>query len=425
VSVTTIKACRICGNRELVDVVDLGEQAFTGLFPRPTHVDVPYGPLQVVRCNERNGGCGLVQLRHSFAPDQMYGDTYGYRSGLNQSMVTHLQRRVEDARRRVSLSPGDVVLDIGSNDCTTLRSYGDSGYRLVGIDPSAAKFRRFYPAWVEPIPAFFSAETFRKAVGDARAKIVTSIAMFYDLEDPTAFMREVREVLDDEGIWVFEQSYLPLMVERNAYDTICHEHVSYYGLRQIEYMARAAGLRVIDVEINDVNGGSFCVTAAKAESQRPTNQWVVDAIRERELNLGYGDTAPYAEFREQIVAHRNELRGFVADVLASGQRICGYGASTKGNVLLQFCGFTPRELPLIAEVNEDKFGCVTPHSRIPIVSEAAVRETAPDYMLVLPWHFREGIVRREQAWLASGGRLVFPLPRLEVVGGKAALRRAA
>jgi NDP-4-keto-2,6-dideoxyhexose 3-C-methyltransferase len=420
-----IQACRICGNRELDDVVDLGDQAFTGLFPRPTDADVPYGPLQLVRCVERDGGCGLVQLRHSFAPEQMYGDTYGYRSGLNQSMVAHLQRRVEDARRRVSLSPGDVVLDIGSNDGTTLRSYGDRGYRLVGIDPSAAKFRRFYPDWVEPIPAFFSAETFRQAVGDARAKIVTSIAMFYDLEDPTAFMREVREVLDDDGIWVFEQSYLPLMIDRTAYDTICHEHVSYYGLRQIEHMARAAGLKVIDVEINDVNGGSFCVTAAKAESRRPTNQWVVDAIRERELNLGYGGTAPYAAFREQIVAHRQELREFVADVLAAGQRICGYGASTKGNVLLQYCGFTPRELPLIAEVNEDKFGCVTPHSRIPIVSEAAVREAAPDYLLVLPWHFREGIVRREQAWLASGGRLVFPLPRLEVVGGKTAVRRAA
>lgn len=420
-----IVACRICGNRKLTEIVNLGDQAFTGLFPRTGDARVPYGPLELVKCSEKDHGCGLVQLRHSFDPDQMYGATYGYRSGLNASMVQHLHRRVADARQRVSLSAGDVVLDIGSNDCTTLRAYGDNGYRLIGIDPSASKFRRFYPDWVEAIPDFFSAENYRERMGNARAKIVTSIAMFYDLEDPTDFMRQVRDVLDDDGIWVFEQSYLPLMIERNAYDTICHEHVSYYALQQIQWMVQRAGLRVLDVEINDVNGGSFCITAAKAESRRPVNQWLVDAIAEREDRLGYGGIEPYERFRERIFAHRNELREFIVDATRSGKRICGYGASTKGNVLLQFCQFTPREISMIAEVNEDKFGCFTPHTLIPITSEAVVRKTAPDYMLVLPWHFREGIIERERAWLNEGGQLVFPLPQLEVVSGKTAVRMAA
>ena len=420
-----ISACRICGNATLEEVVSLGDQAFTGLFPRTATEPVPYGPLDLVKCSQEHGGCGLVQLRHSFDPAQMYGATYGYRSGLNASMVRHLHRRVADARRRVPLAAGDVVLDIGSNDCTTLRAYGDEGYRLIGIDPSADKFRRFYPAWIEPVADFFSAETYRSRMGNARAKIITSIAMFYDLEDPTDFMRQIRDVLADDGIWVFEQSYLPLMIERNAYDTICHEHVSYYALRQIEWMAERAGLKVVDVELNDVNGGSFCITAAKAESRIPVNQWLVDAVAEREERLGYAGRAVYERFRERVFAHRRELREFVADAQAAGRRVCGYGASTKGNVLLQFCGFTPADIALVAEVNEDKFGCVTPHTRIPIASEADVRRTAPDYLLVLPWHFRDNIVERERAWLEAGGQFVFPLPQLEVVGGKAATRRAA
>ena len=420
-----IRQCRICGSGDLLDILDLGTQAFTGVFPRAEDEAVPYGPLRLVQCSAASGGCGLVQLRHSFEAADMYGDNYGYRSGLNRSMVRHLQHRVAEARRRVSLSAGDVVLDIGANDATTLRCYGKSGYRLVGIDPSAAKFRHHYPAWVECVPDFFSARLFRERVGDARARIVTSIAMFYDLEDPTDFMRQVHDVLADDGIWVFEQSYLPLMIEQNAYDTVCHEHVSYYALRQIAWMADRAGLRILDVEFNDVNGGSFCVTAARQGSSHAADERRVGSILEEEDRLGYGESWPYDRFRQRVFRHRDELRALVNRINSSGGLVCGYGASTKGNVVLQFCDFTADDIPMIAEVNEEKFGCVTPHTRIPIVPEREVRAARPDHLLVLPWHFRDGIVGREQAYLAAGGSLLFPLPRIESVARAQVLRRAA
>lgn len=422
---SAIEHCRICGSPDLIDLLDLGVQAFTGLFPRQASDPVPYGPLQLVKCSERTGGCGLVQLRHSFDGDLMYGDTYGYRSGLNASMVRHLAHRVADARRHVDLAPGDVVLDIGSNDATTLRCYGDHGYRLIGIDPAAAKFRAFYPSWVEGVPAFFSADTFRAVAGATRARIVTSIAMFYDLQDPTQFMREVRDILAPDGIWVFEQSYLPLMIERDAYDTICHEHVTYYALRQIDWMARRTGLKVIDVELNDVNGGSFCVTVCRDDATLPADDRRVDAILEQEQRHGYGSLPVYERFRESVHRHRDELATLVRRTNAAGKTVCGYGASTKGNVLLQWCGLTATDIPVIAEVNDDKFGCVTPHTRIPIASEREVRARRPDCLLVLPWHFRDSIVQREQAYLDDGGTLLFPLPGIEAVSRGRTVREAA
>jgi SAM-dependent methyltransferase len=355
----------------------------------------------------------------------MYGDTYGYRSGLNQSMVRHLHRRVTDATQRVELNAGDLILDIGSNDATTLRAYGDKGYRLIGIDPSATKFREHYPPWVESVADFFTADLIRDRVGRQTAKIITSIAMFYDLEDPTAFMRQIRDVLAEDGIWVFEQSYLPLMVERDAYDTICHEHLSYYALKQIDWMARRTGLKILDVEINDVNGGSFCVTAAREDSRQQSNQWLLDTLTAREERLGYGGGDAYQSFRKRIFNHRDQLVSLVRSLNADGHEVCGYGASTKGNVLLQFCGFTPADISVIAEVNADKFGKFTPGTGIPIASEAAVRARRPDCMMVLPWHFRENILEREQQFLQAGGRLLFPLPAAELVTENAAISRAA
>lgn len=420
-----IHSCRICGNLDFDPVVDLGSQALTGVFPKSEDQPVPVGPLELVKCREPTGGCGLVQLRHSYEPDQMYGENYGYRSGLNQSMVRHLQRRVREAVAIAKPTKGDVILDIGSNDSTTLQAFGNLGYRLLGIDPSAHKFLRYYPNWVDCVTDFFSVDAFRSRYGNARAKIVTSISMFYDLEDPTDFMRQVCEILDDDGIWVFEQSYLPLMIERDAYDTICHEHVSYYALRQIQWMTDKVGLKIIDVELNDINGGSFCVTVAKVGSKHEAKPGRIQALLDAERQKGYGSKATYDAFRDRIVQHRDELRQTVCHLRRNGKLVCGYGASTKGNVLLQYCNFTRDDIPVIAEVNEDKFGCFTPQTLIPIATERDVHAMRPDYLLVLPWHFRDNIVSRESAFLKSGGELLFPLPQVEAVGRQAVDRRAA
>jgi hypothetical protein len=413
---TTISQCRICGNTELDSLLDLGMQALTGVFPAEHDAAVPVGPLELVKCREEGPEtCGLVQMRHSFQASDMYGMNYGYRSGLNRSMVEHLQNKAQKIKNTVALSPGDLVLDIGSNDSTLLRAMDGPGLRLVGMDPSGVKFRAYYPAHVQLIPDFFSANRFRQEFGGQSAKVVTSIAMFYDLEVPMDFVRQVYEVLADDGVWVFEQSYLPFMLANTSYDTICHEHVEYYALKQIRWMLERVGFVVLDVELNNINGGSFSVTAAKSKSPYTRNEAAVRECIHDEEQLCLGGGEIYQKFRDRVFRHREELLEYLRGVKANGQRVLGYGASTKGNVILQFCGITPGELPYVAEVNPDKFGAFTPGTRIPIISEDDARAMNPNAFLVLPWHFRENIVAREARFLAAGGKLVFPLPQIEVV----------
>src|SRR5258708_5532240 len=220
------KQCRICGSAELTTVLNLGSQALTGVFPKTKSQPVASGPLELVKCSGEDK-CGLVQLRHSYDLDELYGMNYGYRSGLNASMVRHLHAKVQRILTAGILAPGDLVLDIGSNDSTTLRAYPERTYQLVGVDPTGKKFSHFYPSHVDLIPDFFSADIVRRKLSERRAKIITSFSMFYDLEDPIAFMREIASCLDDDGIWVFEQSYLPAMLRTNSFDTVCHEHLEF------------------------------------------------------------------------------------------------------------------------------------------------------------------------------------------------------
>lgn len=401
------------GSPELISVLDLGRQALTGVFPSNPAEAVTSGPLELVVCPDG----GLLQLRQTYDLWEMYGDNYGYRSGLNKAMVRHLQQKVTWLTERVPLQRGDIVLDIGSNDATLLKSYPKVGQQFGGIDPSAKKFEEYYPEDVRLTCDFFSAHAFRQMFGDsAKAKIVTSIAMFYDLEDPLAFMREVESILDNEGVWHFEQSYMPSMLKATAYDTACHEHLEYYGLGQIKWMTDRAGLKILDVSLNDVNGGSFAVTVAKQSSRRSANDGVVQALLDQEHSMAFETLKPYEDFRHSTFRHREALVGLVKRLNAEGKTVFGYGASTKGNVLLQFCGFTAADIQCIAEVNEDKFGHFTPGTGIPIVSEAEARARKPDYFMVLPWHFRSGIIAREREFLAGGGHLIFPLPKLEIVG---------
>jgi len=411
---TEIHACRLCGDIRLTSLLNLGEQYLTGVFPRNPSVPPSKGPLELALC----GNCGLVQLRHSYDLSELYGQHYGYRSSLNRSMVEHLGAKIRGLRERYPVGKGDYVLDIGSNDGTSLSFHPEGGAVLCGMDPSAEKFRKYYRPDVKLVVDFFSAGRFRREFGQqARPKIITSIAMFYDLEDPLGFVREIKEILHPQGVWHFEQSYLPLMLSANAYDTICHEHLEYYGLRQIKWMTDRVGLEILDVETNAVNGGSFAVTVAHKQSGFERNEEAIRALVDEECRLGTDTPQCYGSFLHAVKRHREELVGLLRDIKAQGKTVLGYGASTKGNVILQYCGLNTDLVPAIAEVNESKFGAVTPGSWIPIVSEAEARAMKPDYFLVLPWHFRDNIVNREREFLASGGRLIFPLPAIEIVSG--------
>jgi hypothetical protein len=393
-----------------VRVVDLGEQALTGVFPRSRDEKVTTGPLRLVKCVGGAEACGLLQLEHTYDLVEMYGDNYGYRSGLNQSMVSHLQDKVRKVLALGALKRGDLVIDIGSNDATTLRAFPPGEFSLLGIDPTAEKFREYYPAHVALLPDFFSIDAVRKHCGERRAKVVTSFAMFYDLEQPLKFMQEVRGILDEEGIWVFEQSYMPTMLAMNSYDTICHEHLEYYSLKQIKWMTDRVGFRIIDVEMNEVNGGSFSVTVAMNRAPYRSAANLEELLR-AETRLGLDGLEPYQEFAARVDRSRRELQDFLAETKRSGKSICGLGASTKGNVILQYCNITEEDLPFIGEVNGDKFGCFTPGTRIPIVPESELLARDPDYLLVLPWHFRRFFEKNAKL---KQTRLVFPLPTLSV-----------
>jgi len=401
-----IKKCRICKSSDLWSIIDLGRLAFTGIFPKKGE-RVKKGRLELIKCRK----CGLVQLRDNFDLKEMYGDSYGYRSGLNDSMVQHLSRIAEKVMNSTNLNfgfnikdelvlPKDIIIDIGSSDGTLLGLLPET-LRLIGIDPTIKKFGKYYEPHIGKIPEFFS-----KGQVEEKAKVITSLAMLYDLHDPLQFFQDVCDSLVDDGIWITEQCYLPSMIDNLTYDTICHEHVEYYGLKQIKYMADKVGLKIVDVELNDINGGSFCVTMSKLGKESP----MVESFLKKEERFDYEE--PFANFAWRIRKHKRMVQSFFRK--NEDKLVLGYGASTKGNVILQHCEITKKQMPFIGEVNEDKFGRLTPGTRIPIINEVEAREMNPDFFFVLPWHFRVGITKKERAFRKKG-KLVFPLPNLEVV----------
>ena len=395
-----IKTCRANGGNDLESVMTLGTQAMSGIFPK-AHQEVEYAPLDLLWCENSQ----LLQLRHSCSPSEMYGQNYGYRSGLNGSMITHLNKKAERLSKYVGKH--DVVLDIGSNDGTLLSRY-ERGNK-VGMDPTGAKFQNYYPPEVLLIPDFFSQALFQQKIG-AKAKVITSISMFYDLPDPISFARQVGQCLTDNGIWHLEQSYLPSMLRQGSYDTICHEHLEYYSLTAIKKIIEAADLYIQNVTVNDVNGGSFALDVGHEPPQNTLEiDWMLDEEKNMHMKNAIFDFALRAE------DHRMSLFSLLSR-LSEKKKVIGYGASTKGNVILQYCGINTELVSHIAEINCDKFGCYTPGSNIPIISESEARAMRPDYMLVLPWHFREGIIKREREYLNNGGKLIFPFPYVEVVG---------
>lgn len=408
-----VSSCRICGNTQLVPILDLGEQMLTGIFPKTKDSKAAtVGPLSLLKCmGDSASCCGLVQLAHSYDLSEMYGLNYGYRSGLNKSMVSHLHSKVDRITSMVKLNPGDLIIDIGSNDGTTLAAYPHN-LSLVGVDPTGVKFKSYYLEHIQLIPDFFSAKLVKEHCQNQKAKVITSFSMFYDLEDPVGFMKHIHEVLEDDGIWVFEQSYLPTMIETNSFDTVCHEHLEFYCLKQIQFMAQEVGFQIIDVEFNDVNGGSFSITVKKA-SEHSKVLPKIQVILQKELDLGFDTLEPFIAFAGRIEAAKIALIDFVNKAKKECKLIAALGASTKGNVLLQYCGFNENDLAFVGEVNQEKFGCYTPGTWIPIISEAELLEKKPDYLIVLPWHFKSFFIANSKF---SGITLVFPLPLLELIG---------
>jgi C-methyltransferase C-terminal domain/Putative zinc binding domain/Methyltransferase domain len=410
------KTCRVCGSTALTPVISLGEQHLQGSFVKPGKELPPLRTIEcsLVRCDPTRDekACGLLQMVHSVPPEILYS-AYWYRSGTNRTMTEHLQGIVREATAMVR-KPDARVLDIGCNDCTLLNAYPE-GFTRFGIDPS--------DVGSEPRPGLnvindlFPSEELKQRLGSRKLDIITSIAMFYDLEDPVAFVHAVADLLDPQGIWIVEMSYMPSMLELNSYDTICHEHLEYYSLAVLERVFATGGMKVVRVEENACNGGSIrCYVTHSGNFRFKQEGWTrsIKAMRQKEFDLALDTDAPYLKFQSRIDGHKKVLSDLLHRLKAEGKRVHIYGASTKGNTILQWCGIDKNLIDMASERNPDKFGARTLGTDIPIVSEAESRAARPDFYLVLPWHFRDEFLEREKALLEAGTGMIFPLPEVEV-----------
>ena len=404
-----IKQCRSCDSIKIVKVFDIGSQSLTGIFPKNKNDVIPKEPLNMVFCTN----CKLLQLENSFNPKKMYGDNYGYMSSLNSSMIDHLKIKAENLKKIINLKKKDIICDIGSNDGTFL-SFFSKKYKLVGVDPTIKKLSKYYRKDIIKIPDFFSKKNLEKKINQ-KLKIITSISMFYDIEKPVEFAKEVHEILDDNGIWHLEQSYMPAMIKNNSYDTICHEHLEYYSLKVIKKIIEKAKLKIHDVEINDINGGSIAITVAKKNSNFKEDSDLIKWLLNKENLFKYNKIETFKKFFIEIKKHKTLFKNLLLELKKNNKKVIGYGASTKGNVILQFCKIDSKLLTSICDVNKFKYNRYTPGSRIKIISENDAKKIKPDYYVVLPWHFKNFILNKEKNYIKKGGKFIFPLPDIEIV----------
>lgn len=411
------KSCRVCKAQSLKPVIDLQPQFLQGSFVKPGTVQPPLRklPTVLVRCDveKHENACGLLQLANSIPPEVLYAN-YWYRSGTNETMRSHLKGIVDSAMEIVE-PEFKRVLDIGCNDGTLLRCY-PKGYDLWGFDPS--DIAQETKDWVQVVGTVFPSSQGRARLQGRKFDVITSIAMFYDLEDPIDFAQNIKTSLSDQGIWILEMSYMPLMLKLNSFDTICHEHLEYYSLEVLQYIARAAGLRIFKVELNAINGGSIRCYVCHDNCIKYETRAAEDYIRRLQL-MEFGmqlDTdEPYREFQQRIERLRHEMTALLTRIRSAGETVHVYGASTKGNVLLQWYNIDAFKIEYAADRNPQKDGASTLGTNIKIVSEEKSRAMKPDYYLVLPWHFRREFLEREANTIRQGTKMIFPLPEVDIV----------
>jgi len=415
--------CRVCGSDKLTPAIDLGNQYLQGSFVKPGK-EMPSTrkiPTSLVRCDPMRdeNACGLLQMEYTIPSELLY-DAYWYRSGTNKTMRDHLEGIVDEICKmnKAVFNKGPVVLDIGCNDGTLLGYYPISSTR-IGIDPCDIAKEIKEP--IHAIHDFFPSAKLTKQLSGSQLDIITSIAMFYDLNDPCAFVREIKKVLAPNGLWCFEMSYMPNMLRKTSYDMICHEHIEYYSLAVIEHILGKEGMKVVRVGENDINGGSLRCYATHADNHVydiVEFQKGIKAMRQAEFDLELDTDKPYLSFRNSVINHKKGLHALLKKLKADGKRIHIYGASTKGNTILQWCNIDNTIIDYASERNPDKFGAKTLGTDIPIISEAESRAMKPDYYLVLPWHFKEEFLKREHEALANGTGFIFPLPEIDIIHSK-------
>ncbi len=419
VEAAPITQCRVCGNTSLVSCIPLGKQHLSSIFP--THLNyrtsTAQWPLELVLCAHRESppSCGLVQLAHHVDLNAMYQE-YPYTSSTNSSMPLMLKEVADDGLALGHLQKGDVILDIGANDGTLLSCFRGQGFKLLGIDPAQNVQPIFQDPHYTHVRQLFSQAVYRTAA-HRKAKLITSIAMFYHLNDPVRFSREVAACLDAEGAWIIQMAYLPSMLRTNMYDNIVHEHCGYYAIRQLQWIMEQVGLAIFDVTLNDVYGGSFRVFVKHQGCTRHPESNRYRRLLQEEEAEGLADPATYQAFMGRIEKTREDLVRLCRSVRAQGKSIWVYGASTKGNVILQYCGIGKEEIDAAADANPFKHGKYLIGTDIPIRDEAALRLAKPDYLLVLPYSFVNHFIQRESQLVTQGTRFIVPLPEVHLLPG--------
>ena len=407
-----IQACRNCQNNNLKHILNIGNQYLVDFLEEEGENFT--APLELVLCDPETNGCGLLQLHHTVSPDLLYR-RFWYKSGVNQTIRDDLEEIVRKAEEKVNLENDDIVLDIGANDGTLLRFYKNKSIKPIGFEPATNLLEEASIDTFKIFNEYFNAKSFKSEFGTKKARVITSISMFYDLDKPHDFVGDIKDILDDNGIWILQMNYLVTMLENNAFDNIVHEHLEYYSLQSLEYLLNKHDLEVFDVEQNNINGGSIRVYIKFKNSNKFSISKNVDSVREYEKKIGLNNTKTYLDFAKRILNLREQTCGFIEDEIRDGKKIYVYGASTRGNTLLQYYGLNSELILAAAERNPEKWGKKTVGSKIPIISEKQARSEKPDYFLILPWYFKEEFVKRESEFLQNGGKFLIPLPEFEVI----------
>ena len=402
-----IASCRNCNTKKLSNLFSLGNISFTGKFPKKNQT-IKKAPLKVIMCSR----CKLVQLSHKFNLRYLYGPDYGYRSGINTTMVNHLKKVVSEASKKAKLKNGDMVLDIASNDGTLLKNYSNK-IVTFGIDPLINKYKKDYKKINYRVSDFFSQKKIEKKT-KKKFKVITALSVFYDTEKPNQFLNDVKNLLDQDGLFILEFADLASIIKKKMFDTICHEHLEYYSSQIIIEMCKNNQLKVIDIFENDINGASKQFYISKSESNFKINKSKIRKILNIERNMRINSQKTLKSFFNEIKKIKIKLITLLKKIKKRGQTIHGYGASTKGNVLLQYFGIDKFFIDYISERNPLKYGLYTPGTKIEIISEEKSRKIKPNFYLVLPWHFKKEILSREKNIRTKGTKFIFPLPKIKI-----------
>ena len=402
-----LKSCRSCDSKQLIKIISLGNQYLSD-FTKSNRKPRSF-PLRVVVCKK----CHLVQLDYTTPSKYLYTERYGYKSGINQTMQEELKEIAEQSLSKIKKTKEKIVaVDVGANDGTLLKNYPKKVYK-VSVEPikKLAKESKKYSDLV--INDFFNYETINNKKKNLKADIITIISCFYDMEEPNKFIEDVLKILKEEGIVVIQQNYLVSMLEQNAFDNIVHEHLEYYSLLSLNNLLNKHGLEVFDLELRSLNGGSFRTYIAY-KGKRKISKSVMDLVK-KEKRLGLDKKKIYKSFAKRITDNKKNLVDFIKNKVKNGKTVYLYGASTRGNTLLQFLKLNNKLITFAVERNPEKWGKRISSVGIPIISEEKARKDKPDYMLVLPWFFKEEFLKREKTYLDKGGHFIFPLPKFKVV----------